>query len=251
MSPDSVVIEIAVLELASGEEPAAEQLWQGVDEQRLSVELRKRLSRQGLRCGVIGAHVPNWIRHRLQQQCKHLRLDEGRGTATPDDIAVQRRLQCRAGQKRYVPVARVCDQLTLEPPSSFSGERQPYANCQCQLAVTVSPLGDGRVQVKLTPEIHHGQQRQRWVGQRGLFHAEIAQDHAEFKDLSIETTLTPGQTLVIAASSVTGCLGQAFCDGLTGDNAPGKLVLLRLAQTQLDDLFDPQQTLTPIATLPQ
>jgi hypothetical protein len=84
-----------------------------------------------------------------------------------------------------------------------------------------------------------------------LFHAEISQDTAEFDSLSIHATLTPGQTLILTASSVTGRLSQAFCDGLASDSAPGKLVLLRLAQTQLDDLFEPQQTLTPIATLSQ
>ena len=251
MSPDSVVVEIAVLELTGGGEPEAQQLWQRVDEQGLSFALRRRLADQGLRCGVIGAQVPGWIREELREQCRQLRLDEDRGTATPDDIAVQRRLQCRAGQKRYIPVGQVCDQLTLEPPAGDPVDPQQYRNGQCQLAVTVTPHGDGTVDLELTPEIHFGKPRQRWVGQTGLFHAEIAQETAAFDALSIRASLTPGQTLVLAADPVNGRLSQAFCDGLCGDTAPGKLVLLRLAQTQLDDLFDPQQTLTPIATLPQ
>jgi hypothetical protein len=117
--------------------------------------------------------------------------------------------------------------------------------------VTATPHGDGTVDLELTPEVHFGRPRQRWVGQTGLFHAEIAQETAAFDALSIRASLTPGQTLVLAADAVRGRLSQAFCDGLCGETAPGKLVLLRLAQTQLDDLFDPQQALTPIATLPQ
>jgi hypothetical protein len=251
MSPDSVVVEVAVLELAAGEEPASEQFWHGVDEQNLPFELRRRLSRQGLRFGVIGAQVPDWIRHRLQQQSKHLKLDEARGTAMPNDIAVHRRLQCRAGQRRFLPVASVCEQLMLEDPAASSLASREYADCQCQLAVTASPLGDGRVRVELMPSIHHGRPRQRWVGRGGLFHAEVARERAEFEDLSIDAMLSPGQTLVIAASPTAGRLGQAICDGRSDDHARGKLILLRLAQTQLDDLFDPHQTLTPIATLAQ
>jgi hypothetical protein len=240
-----------VLELTSGDQLDVRHLWHRVDEQALPFALRKQLADQGLRCGLMGAQVPGWIRDKLSQQCKQLRLDEDRGTAMPDDIAVQRRLQCRSGQKRYIPVGRTCDRLTLDAPAGESAGPQTYSDCQCQLAVTVTPRGDGTVELELTPEIHHGQPRQRWIGQTGLFHAEITQDTAAFDALSIQATLTPGQTFVIAASSVTGRLSQAFCDGLCEDTAPGKLVLLRLAQTQLDDLFDPQQRLTPIATLPK
>ena len=51
MSPDSVVIEFALIDLADSKDGQAAELWQGVDEQQIPIETRQELARQGFRWG--------------------------------------------------------------------------------------------------------------------------------------------------------------------------------------------------------
>jgi hypothetical protein len=246
MSPDSVVIEMAILDLNADSRAAAKQLWQEVDELQLEPDARKRLATHGLRSGVIGVHVPQWICQGLSDQSKHLQMDSNNGMAVPSDIIVQRRLQCRAGRRREVPIGAHFEKLTVTDDSDSPTE---YSSGQCLLTLTTSPLGDGRVKLELVPEIHYGEPKQRWVGQGGHFRSDIALESASFDDMKVTVTLNPGETLVFAATPKEDRLGRVVCQSEAVETPPGRLVLLRLAQTQTDDLFAPQQSLTPITTL--
>jgi hypothetical protein len=246
MSPDSVVIEMAILDLKADDLEDAEQLWQEVDELQLEADVRKQLATHGLRSGVIGVHVPQWIVHRLSEQCKHLQLDSNNAMAMPSDIIIQRRLQCRAGKQRQVPIGARFDKLTVIGDTETPAE---YTGGQCLLVLTASPLGDGRVQLAMVPEIHYGTPKQHWVGQSGHFRADVTLDTAKFDEIEIAATLSPGETFILLATPEGERLGRVVCQSETAETPPARLILLRLAQTQTDDLFAPQQTLTPIATL--
>ncbi len=246
MSPDSVVIEMAILDLRSENVDAVERLWGEVDELQVEPDARRQLAAHGLRSGVIGVHVPEWIVCRLSQQCKHLQLDSNNGMAMPSDIKVQRRLQCRAGKRRELPIGARFEKLTVMGDSDLPTE---YSDGQCLLMLTASPLGDGRVSLELVPEIHYGEPKQRWVGQGGEFRADIALDSVSFDGMKVTATLNPGETMLLAATPEADRLGRAVCQSETAETPAKRLVLLRLAQTQSDDLFAPHQSLTPIATL--
>ncbi len=246
MSPDSVVLEMAILDLQADTTDAADQLWQEVDEQHLEPSVRKQLAAHGLRSGVIGAHVPDWICRGLSEQSKHLQLDRNNGMAVPSDIIVQRRLQCRAGKQRQVPIGAPFENLAV---MGQSDELVEYSDGQCLLAVTASPQGDGRVYLELLPEIHYGEPKQHWVGQGGHFRSDIALDRSSFDEMTVTATLTPGQTLVLGANPNADRLGRVICQSETAETPPGRLVLLRLAQTQSDDLFAPHKKLDSISTL--
>jgi hypothetical protein len=250
MSPDSVVLEIATVELRGSDEEFVEQFWKEVDEQHFATELRRRLADQGLRCGIVGAQLPAWVARRLEEQRRHLELDEKDGAAVLSDVAAQRRYQWRAHQRRAIPVGSVREALTLERPWA-EGEAVPtYSDAQCHVGITVEPHGDGRVSLALVPEIHHGEVRQRWVAQRGSFRVDAKRDCCRLDDLEVPATLAPGQTLVLASTPEPRRVGGAFFSAPARDGGT-RLLLVRLAQTQLDDLFSPQQPFTPIATLPQ
>ena len=135
------------------------------------------------------------------------------------------------------------------------------------LESTATPTGDGQVELQLVPEIQHGPMHQRWIGGDGLFRLDASRDSIRYDELKIAATLLPGQTLVLSASPSAGGLSKAFAgkgNGSVGQvssmpdatatpvtpHLPERLVLLRLAQTQFDDLFSPLQALTPIATQP-
>jgi hypothetical protein len=246
MSPDSVILEMAILDLSPSNEQQARDLWSQVDEQHLAPELVRQLAQQGLRCGIVGAHLPDWIRDSLNEQNRCLKLDRSSGTATPNQTTMQRRLQCRAQSERCVPISGTFPQITIRDEPDQTHE---YSEGRCYLIIAATPLGDGRVDIELVPEVHHGAPRLRWVGQNGHFRAELAQRETRFDALKVKVTLTAGQTLVFAGRNEPERIGSAVCQADTSHEPSGRLVLLRLAQTQFDDLFAPHNRLTPIATL--
>jgi hypothetical protein len=87
------------------------------------------------------------------------------------------------------------------------------------------------------------------VGQGGQFRSDIALDSVSFDAMQVTATLNPGETMVLAAAPEVDRLGRAVCQSETAETPAVRLVLLRLAQTQSDDLFAPHQSLTPITTL--
>ncbi len=261
MSPDSVVIEFALVDLADSQSRQAAELWRGVDEQQIPVETRQKLARHGFRCGVVGGQLPSWLSDELANQSRRLELDESERTAVVSDLLTERRIQCRANQRRSVPVGVNCKELEVGTGENDAEPPRKYKDAQCHLALTVNPKGDGQVELELVPEIQHGPMHQRWIGRDGLFRLDASRDSIRYDDLKVAATLLPGQTLVLSASPAAGGLSQAFA-GQTGGclgqvssvpdatELPHRLVLLRSAQTQFDDLFNPRQSLTPIATQP-
>lgn len=251
MSPDSVVVEFAMIDLNSVAGTRTAELWREADEQQIPVETRRTLAQHGFRCGVVGNQLPSWLTEELVSQSKHLKLDESDQTAVVSDLLMERRIQSRANQRRTVPVGLKCQELIVGRDEPDSPPPRKFADAQCHLSLTVAPKGDGQVALELVPEIQHGPMHQRWIGQDGLFRLEASRNSVRFDELQTAATLLPGQTLILSASPENGGLGQAFA-GTSGGGWPstGKIFLFRLAQTQFDDLFSPLQTRTPIATQP-
>ncbi len=243
MSPDTVVIELAFVDISE-----ADDLWEHVDEQQLSIDLRRRLSQQGLRSGVTGAQLPGWIGDRLEQQQKMVELDKETGTAVMAEVDGPRRLQCRSAQPREIEVRSVSEPIVVNVGDCELTGESTFDQAQCRLSLITRAQGDGRVHLQITPEIAHGDPRHRWVGSDGSFRFHLSQDYQRYDDLTIRAILSPGQTLVLTGTGKSQGIGQHFFP--IGERIADhrRVLLLRLAQTQLDDLFSPQPTFTPIAT---
>jgi hypothetical protein len=85
------------------------------------------------------------------------------------------------------------------------------------------------------------------VGQStGVFRQVSGRHHETFDNLRIETLLTPGQTLVLCGTEpLVGMGRQFFTTGGAPDTAGKRLLLIRLASTQYDDLFSPERVVAP------
>lgn len=295
MSRDTVVLEVAMLNVPAGETWDRDKLWREADEQRLPAEKRLMLADRGLRAGVIGTQLPKWISEKLEEQQGVVEFENKDGAAVLSNVETQQRLQCRAGRKRPVRLGETQDEMVLAaaPRETTDGDSdaeneenaeateksaaqdaagedsdsasavvtdQPpppatdgriFKDAQCEVIVTAFPQGDGRVRVELTPQIRHGEPRRRWVAKQGSFHIDVGRECEVFEDLRMEVELEPGETLAIGATDAAAPLGQL----LFGENSKAgfdrRVMLVRLAQTQLDDLFAPHDEATPIATLGQ
>ncbi|MCH5373204.1 MAG: hypothetical protein JJ992_04465 [Planctomycetes bacterium] len=243
MSPDTVVLEMVFLNITDHNE-----IWTEVDEQHLPVELRRELAEAGFRAGVIGIQLPSWIGDRLEQQKKTVQIDEETGSAIVGDQDGPRRLQCRSDQPRDIPIGPVRKQLKLNGDDRDATDESLLEDAQCRLSVVSQAQGDGRVRLRITPEIGHGPARHRWVGSDGSFRVDLARDCRRYDELTITAVLSPGQTLILGPGPESEGLGRIFFGEGEGASQGPRVLLLRVAQTQFDDLFSPPPTLTPIAT---
>jgi hypothetical protein len=98
------------------------------------------------------------------------------------------------------------------------------------------PGGDGRTRLQLTPEVEHGELKNRWVPVDGALMNQVGKSRQVYDQLRLELQLAAGQTLVLGAMPEPGGLGQHFFT--LHDPTPRRtLLLVRVAQTQQDDLF--------------
>ena len=119
---------------------------------------------------------------------------------------------------------------------------------QALFAIKTQPFGDGTVEIELTPEIKHGEIRHQWVPGNGSFKHDFSREGVVFDKLRLAAVAAPGQTLLVTCTEeIRGLGGLFFAEGSRPD-AERLVLLVRLAQTQYDDLFDSEQTPEPLAT---
>jgi hypothetical protein len=244
MSSDTVVLEIAFVRLSGESLAAQDELWRQVDEQPLAADVRRRMNENGLRAGIVGSQLPPLLRKLLEEKADPLAI-AGADLAT-DQTTTLRRLDCRAGKRGVILAGRPREKLTLLLHEEGRVRGETFGGAQCLFSITTFPQGDGRVRVELVPEIEHGAERQQWVARDGAIRVEPGKNRRILDSLKMDLQLSPGDVLVATCTSEGKGLGkQFFADASPGEQ---KVLLIRLAQTQYDDLFAPEKVSTPLVT---
>ena len=245
MPSDSVVLETAFVRVPADVDLTP--LWREIDEQHLPADVRQDLAANGIRSGIVGLQLPGQIRELL---------DTAKGQTTDTEAiasgsvtAVQQQLQSRAGERSVLVVV---PELPEENVVLLSDEGRVSARTfdsgQALFAIKTQPSGDGTVEIELTPEIKHGAFQRQWVPGNGLYKYDVSRAGVEFEKLRLTAVASPGQTLLVTCTEdVKGLGGLFFARGSRSD-AERLVLLIRLAQTQYDDLFDTEQTPEPLAT---
>jgi hypothetical protein len=257
LSPDSVILEVGYALLPIADQAAYDEVWQLSDEQVIALDLRQELTRNGLRCGVLGKNIPEKIRTLMDK--KGVSVDQRGEDLEAGDLEIDRqprRLQCRAARKAKILCSRRFEQLTLlmcnpgtgvsRPLQSVSGAALQQA--QCLIGLKPYPLGDGRVQLDLLPEIEHGELKQQWVGGEGQLIQKIAREKISFDALRLSLSIAPGQMVVVSTADSPRGLGEHFFVESASGTPSRWLLFIRLALTQQDNLFAPELSALPLAT---
>jgi hypothetical protein len=246
---DSVGLEIVFLNLPANSDTRLAPMWTEIDETHLPTDLRRRLAANGIRCGLFGSQMPVPLKQLVDELVEPAAGPESQGVRVgAKRVHTCRQLQSLTGQPSELLATDICPEMTLLMLSE-RGEvaGRTYRDAQGKWVLKTFPQGDGRVRLQLTPEIHHGQQHNTWVGQStGIFRQVSGQQRDSFDNLRIETLLTPGQTLVLCGTEPLVGLGRHFF-GFGDPSGPvgKKLLLIRLARTQYDDLFSAERVLAP------
>ena len=250
MSPDSCVLEIFFVRFPFGDPEINGPLWDEVDEQHFSADLRRRMARNGFRLGLLDGQIPETLSKLLELSDTAAPI----GAASQINVAdlasgsppVRRHLQIRGGQRKEIVASGLYEQLTVLISDAGGLGGQTYSQAQAILAVETSPESDGRVRVELVPELHYGKPRQRWVGRQGMLRLEAGKARRVFEEMGFSATLAPGSMLLLSSlPNRPGSLGHHFFTEDSG-SLEQKLLVVRLAQTQHDGLFGPSGVLPPV-----
>ena len=96
------------------------------------------------------------------------------------------------------------------------------------------------MRLELVPELHHDQPRPRFVGDQAMMRLDTARPKQVFDELTISATLAPGTMMILTTlADRPGSLGHYFFTEGQDNHLEQKLLLLRLCQTQHDDLVTP------------
>ena len=250
MSPDSVVLDIFFVRFPFDDPQINGQLWQEIDEQHFPSEIRRRLTANGFRVGLVGGQLPITLSELLQLSDRPAPDGNVETGGTDDPIALDRQpqvlrrhLQLRTGRRSEILASGVYDELPVLISDRGQVCGQTYSKAQALLGVTAVAQGDGQVRLQLVPELHHDEVRQRWVGRQGMMRLKTDRPRRTFDEMGISATLSPGSMLVLGSlANRPGSLGHHFFTEDTGQ-LEQKLLVVRLSQTQHDELFCPSREL--------
>jgi hypothetical protein len=241
LGSDGAALEVVFIRLPPGPCELAEMLWTEVDEQPLALELRRELSRNGFRAGVLSARTSPALAQLLAGNRPSDAAGEGPTALEAEPTVTRRMLQVRSGRRAEVIASGAHAQWPVLINEAGQLRGRTYTDAQGILAVKAWPLGDGRLRLHVVPELAYGEVRQHWVGEDGVFRLQSGKPRQTFEQLALELTLAPNQMLVLGgATERPGSLGHYFfSESSESGRGDSKLLIVRHAQTRYDDLFGP------------
>ena len=247
MAPGCAVIEVFSIRLPPGEPNLSNRVWEVADEQHFPIEVRRNLEKNGFRAGILVGQIPPSLSCLLDLKEKPSAAGEVQQVkvadlATPARVSSQH-MQTRAGQRYEIATSGVIEKMPILVSEAGEIRGLTYEQAQGIFALHVAPQPDGRVQLEFVPEVHHGQNRQHWVGDQSIFRLETGRSKRAFEELKLTAVMDPGAMLLLGSQpNRPGSLGHYFFleSNDRDDRLDQKLILVRLCQTQHDDLVSPE-----------
>ena len=266
IAPDAVGMEVALAQLDARQEDDFEVFWNQLDQQALPLELRKRLDQNGLRAAVMASAPPS-ILHELidpppilpdKLSSLEMQLYLKGLLRKKQRMITHDRISNREGELYSVPVSDIHSQINWNIRNGDMETPGAGAAVRGGVNITTFPQGDGTVKLLIEFEIHHGKSRPQ-IAERSFF-KENRQAIYRIEDLKFEVVLMSGESLVLAPTADVADLGKLFFgsaqseadrSGTISSESPAashRLLLIRIVQTQMDDLFNDSRFVEKLTT---
>lgn len=246
-SPEAVTLDIYWVHLPAdaGIDAASDShadIWDHVQEDRLPVDLRRRLASNGLRAGVVGGATPDTLLRLLDPQ-RQGDLDVS-GAARLQQTGVRRRTrQLRPGDQIELNASAILPEAPLLVCRSGAVSGRTYRRAQAVYVVSVERSADGRTTLRMAPQVRHGEQLLRFVSDDTgvVSRGSMRRPTRGFPELTIATTLDAGEMLLVAGLPGSGArLGGLFHGTPAGGVGGGRGVLVRVSGAPASRAFDPE-----------
>jgi len=240
-APDSVALEIFQVRYPATDHELDEQLWLAVDEQRLDVDVRHELIRNGFRAGVLGGTVPDKLAKYLKLESEMPKTKAARLiTGQSADPSVTRRfVQLDRSEFATIKASRLRPKLNvlLCKESGLCG--RSYQQVQAVYSMRAEAVAGQRVVLRLTPELQHGELRNRYAGSdQGIFLVTPSRERELYDQLELNVEMTAGEILIVGGlPDAPSSLGHAFHAEKQRGPAELKLILVRLVEVPRSEIL--------------
>lgn len=256
---DAVGLDLGVSQLDSGQAETFEEFWGLLDQQELPLDRRRTLDQNGLRVAVMSANAPPVLNELIEdQKIAPAVMNEfekqlnAKGLMRPQPrMLSHQRISNREGQAHKVDTSEIHSEASWIIRSGGSQTVGSGKLVQGVFSITTYPQGDGSVRLVILPEIHHGQAHPRIGAGQGSFLIESTQHITPIDELKFEVNLRSGESLVLAPTKDVSEMGRILFGSLQpranlsdlDKGIPDKpvpthrMLLIRVVQTQMDDLF--------------
>ena len=259
LSPDTVILEIGVLAITEKNDEQFKNSWRHLDAQHIPFHVRKLLDNNGIQTGLAGCQMPAEFKKLIEPDPIDVEeLNEfqkqayEKGFLKPaEKMDIHQRIQNRAGQRHEIPLLQPDFVQTISwSVETEEGRRDgvveqalPY------MAVTTYPNGNGSVSLVLTPELLYGELKDRITSFQGKAIYKNSKESMFFEDMNIHATLKPGETIMVTCNSNESGLGQTLFEKVGYRHTERRILMIRLAQSQQDDLFSDRKLVTGVSTV--
>jgi hypothetical protein len=240
-SPDSVTMEIFQARIPLDKERTADAMWEQIDEQRFDADLRRQLVANGLRAGVVGGTPPEALSDLLALQSDAPETSAARvisgQSAVPRVTRRVKQLNRRDEMSIQVSDVQPEAQVLLSDNGTMGGKT--FEQVQGVYMLRAESIPGQRVKVRLTPELHHGELRNRRVGSsEGIFLSTVSRERESFDRLAMEAELVPGELLILGClPDAKASLGGVFHTASAGGQDERKLIVLRLLEVPPSEIL--------------
>ncbi len=238
VSPDTISLEVFSAPVPRGEEQMG-RLWKLVDEQSLPADLRRHLADNGFRAGIVGPNVPAELAEILKVTDRPVDESHQHSMSLNPEAGVHLRvLHLKSGKRTELALPNIRDELTLLEAAAGEVRGQTYRKAECRLGLKAYPQADGRVRLEVTPELHHGEFKNRVRGGDGMMMFTQERPKRVFPDLKVEPQLAAGQMFLLASRpDRSASPGYHFFTDTSGDKAVPMLWVVRTARATPDTAF--------------
>jgi hypothetical protein len=240
---ESLKLEIFQVRIPADDPQLSEELWSTVDEQRLDVAVRRDLVRNGFRAGVLGGALPDLLARQLNLQSEMPEYETDRlitdQSASPR--VVRRVLMLNRHNEATVQASDLRNHVNVLVNGDDGLQGHSYKQVQAVYTLRAEPTAGQRVALRLTPELRHGELRNRYSGgdrEQGIFLVTPSRERQAYDRLMLSTELAAGELLVVGClHDAPGSLGRVFHGVDVAGPAEQKLILVRLLQTPPSEIL--------------
>jgi hypothetical protein len=225
---DVVFMDVATIERPAGDVFLNQELWTEADEQALradggeqsvSLERKMELEQNGFRVGQVGGLLPPT---KLQDLLLSKRFCEAH------------RIQLHAGNETTIPLGPVWPRCRCRLSHDGEAAAVDFEKAQCLLEVLPSLTDDGRIRLRFTPHVKHGERKTAFISQceAGVLRwgRQEQQPEEVYTWLSWTITVAPNEYVVIGTHQEQGeTLGEQFFVSEADESAVQRLLVIRTA----------------------
>ena len=240
-SSDRVTLEIFQVRVPADDEKFVKELWGATDEQRLTLEQRDRLISNGFRVGVLSGNVPDVLAEalHLEGEMPEDRLERLINPAAAAPKITRRVLQLRSDEPATIQASELVANVNILLNTKHGLEGKSYDQAQGVYSLFGKAIPGQRVRVELTPELQHGDLKNRYAGgDQGMFLLTPSRERRVFNQLKIGADLSASEILVVSGIEETsGCLGHVFHGVEQAGLIEQKLILIRLLEIPASEIL--------------